>query len=251
MLRWPARCQCNGQACRLGKRFAIAGGTAFPASSTRSSCAFFFPPFCLPPASRRRSPSRASSFSIPASPTPTRSRPSMPSWRSIPASTSSGCATARRRSWPSCAPRSRPAQPQPDVLLIADVVTMEGLKAEGRLMAYPEADVSGLSTPALLRQGQELLLDQADHHRHRLQHQRALRADELGRPHQAGGQGLLAMPSPLDLRRGDDPHRDAHRQPRRRAGISTSKLAGQRRAGRPAAMATSSRPSPAATSSTA
>lgn len=33
-------------------------------------------------------------------------------------------------------------QPQPDVLLIADVVTMEGLKAEGRLLAYPEADIS-------------------------------------------------------------------------------------------------------------
>jgi iron(III) transport system substrate-binding protein len=35
-------------------------------------------------------------------------------------------------------------QPQPDVLLIADIVTMEGLKAEGRLMAYPEADVSAI-----------------------------------------------------------------------------------------------------------
>ena len=33
-------------------------------------------------------------------------------------------------------------QPQPDVLLIADMVTMEGLEAEGRLMAYPEADVA-------------------------------------------------------------------------------------------------------------
>lgn len=33
-------------------------------------------------------------------------------------------------------------QPQPDLLLIADVVTMEGLKAEGRLTAYPEADLS-------------------------------------------------------------------------------------------------------------
>lgn len=33
-------------------------------------------------------------------------------------------------------------QPQPDVLLIADVVTMEGLKAEKRLLAYPEVDVS-------------------------------------------------------------------------------------------------------------
>ncbi|MDQ0472586.1 ABC transporter substrate-binding protein [Labrys wisconsinensis] len=32
--------------------------------------------------------------------------------------------------------------PQPDVLLISDVVTMEGLKKEGRLMAYPGADVS-------------------------------------------------------------------------------------------------------------
>jgi iron(III) transport system substrate-binding protein len=34
-------------------------------------------------------------------------------------------------------------QPQPDVLLIADIVTMEGLKKEGRLLAYPEADLSG------------------------------------------------------------------------------------------------------------
>ncbi|MFW5641683.1 MAG: ABC transporter substrate-binding protein [Roseicyclus sp.] len=33
-------------------------------------------------------------------------------------------------------------QPQPDVLLIADTVTMESLKQEGRLMAYPEADTS-------------------------------------------------------------------------------------------------------------
>ncbi|MFN3261445.1 MAG: ABC transporter substrate-binding protein [Pikeienuella sp.] len=32
--------------------------------------------------------------------------------------------------------------PQPDLLLIADSVTMEGLKAEGRLMAHPEADIS-------------------------------------------------------------------------------------------------------------
>ena len=39
--------------------------------------------------------------------------------------------------------------PQPDVLLIADTVTMEGLEAEGRLMAYPEADVSAYD-PALM-----------------------------------------------------------------------------------------------------
>lgn len=32
--------------------------------------------------------------------------------------------------------------PQPDLLLIADSVTMEGLKAEGRLLAHPAADVS-------------------------------------------------------------------------------------------------------------
>ncbi len=32
--------------------------------------------------------------------------------------------------------------PQPDVLLIADSVTMEGLKADDRLMAYPEADTA-------------------------------------------------------------------------------------------------------------
>lgn len=39
--------------------------------------------------------------------------------------------------------------PQPDVLLIADMVTMEGLKSEGRLMAYPEADVSAYD-PAIM-----------------------------------------------------------------------------------------------------
>jgi len=32
--------------------------------------------------------------------------------------------------------------PQPDVLLIADSVTMEGLKAQGRLMPHPDADVA-------------------------------------------------------------------------------------------------------------
>jgi iron(III) transport system substrate-binding protein len=32
--------------------------------------------------------------------------------------------------------------PQADILLIADVVTMEGLKAEGLLLNYPDADVS-------------------------------------------------------------------------------------------------------------
>lgn len=39
--------------------------------------------------------------------------------------------------------------PQPDVLLIADMVTMEGLKAEGRLMPYPEANVSAYD-PSLM-----------------------------------------------------------------------------------------------------
>lgn len=39
--------------------------------------------------------------------------------------------------------------PQPDVLLIADMVTMEGLEADGRLMAYPEADTSAYD-PALM-----------------------------------------------------------------------------------------------------
>ena len=39
--------------------------------------------------------------------------------------------------------------PQPDVLLIADMVTMEGLEAQGRLMAYPEADVSAYD-PAIM-----------------------------------------------------------------------------------------------------
>ncbi|BDA84130.1 ABC transporter substrate-binding protein [Aureimonas sp. SA4125] len=35
--------------------------------------------------------------------------------------------------------------PQPDLLLIADVVTMQGLKKEGRLMAYPEADLTAFA----------------------------------------------------------------------------------------------------------
>ncbi|MEO0681773.1 MAG: ABC transporter substrate-binding protein [Pseudomonadota bacterium] len=39
--------------------------------------------------------------------------------------------------------------PQPDLLLIADMVTMEGLEAEGRLMAYPEADISAYD-PAIM-----------------------------------------------------------------------------------------------------
>ncbi|MCY6379870.1 ABC transporter substrate-binding protein [Hoeflea prorocentri] len=39
--------------------------------------------------------------------------------------------------------------PQPDVLLIADMVTMEGLKAEGRLMAYEGADITAYD-PAIM-----------------------------------------------------------------------------------------------------
>ena len=38
--------------------------------------------------------------------------------------------------------------PKPDVLFIADAVTMEGLKAEGRLLPYPEADVSAFPAAA-------------------------------------------------------------------------------------------------------
>lgn len=39
--------------------------------------------------------------------------------------------------------------PQPDVLLIADMVTMEGLAADGRLMAYADADVSAYDPPIM------------------------------------------------------------------------------------------------------
>ena len=38
--------------------------------------------------------------------------------------------------------------PQADVLLIADTVTMEALKQEGLLLAYPEAPTRRLSAPA-------------------------------------------------------------------------------------------------------
>ena len=44
--------------------------------------------------------------------------------------------------------------PQPDLLLIADTVTMEGLSQEGLLMAHPEADVSAYD-PALMDDGNE------------------------------------------------------------------------------------------------
>lgn len=39
--------------------------------------------------------------------------------------------------------------PQPDLLLIADAMTMEALKAEGRLQAYPQARVTGLPDGAV------------------------------------------------------------------------------------------------------
>ncbi|MEO4042566.1 ABC transporter substrate-binding protein [Hoeflea sp. CAU 1731] len=39
--------------------------------------------------------------------------------------------------------------PQPDLLLIADMVTMEGLKQEGRLMAHADADISAYD-PAIM-----------------------------------------------------------------------------------------------------
>src|SRR5512135_1776276 len=38
--------------------------------------------------------------------------------------------------------------PKPDVLFIADAVTMEGLKAEGRLLPYLDADVSAFPAAA-------------------------------------------------------------------------------------------------------
>ncbi|MBR9764363.1 MAG: ABC transporter substrate-binding protein [Rhodobacteraceae bacterium] len=43
--------------------------------------------------------------------------------------------------------------PQPDVLLIADSVTMESLKAEDRLMAYPEADTSAYEAGVMDAEG--------------------------------------------------------------------------------------------------
>lgn len=39
-------------------------------------------------------------------------------------------------------------QPRPDVLLIADAVSMESLKKDGRLLAYPEAKVEGIPAGA-------------------------------------------------------------------------------------------------------
>jgi iron(III) transport system substrate-binding protein len=39
--------------------------------------------------------------------------------------------------------------PQPDVLLIADALSMEGLKADNRLMAYPDANTDGFDPNAI------------------------------------------------------------------------------------------------------
>ena len=43
--------------------------------------------------------------------------------------------------------------PNPDVLLIADAVTMEGLKRDGRLMAYPDAPVGRIPPTFMTGQG--------------------------------------------------------------------------------------------------
>ncbi|PQV56074.1 iron(III) transport system substrate-binding protein [Defluviimonas denitrificans] len=43
--------------------------------------------------------------------------------------------------------------PQADVLLIADAVSMEGLKADGRLAAYPEANTDGIEASAVDPEG--------------------------------------------------------------------------------------------------
>ena len=61
-------------------------------------------------------------------------------------------------------------RPQADVVLIADAVAMTQLKNDGRLLAY--ADAPGRQGAAGAdRSRQDLLRHQADHHRHRLQHQ--------------------------------------------------------------------------------
>ncbi len=74
--------------------------------------------------------------------------------------------------------------PQPDVLLIADTVTMEGLKQDDRLMPYADADVSRFDA-GLYDKDMSLLLHQAHHHRHRLQQCRADAALVLARSRQA------------------------------------------------------------------
>ena len=52
------------------------------------------------------------------------------------------------RSWRSSRASFAAGDPQPDVLLIADTVTMEQLKGQGRLMAHRSADVAAYD-PAL------------------------------------------------------------------------------------------------------
>ena len=74
--------------------------------------------------------------------------------------------------------------PKADVLLLADAATMEALKKDGRLMAYPAAKVDGLD-PGHLRRRPHVLRLEAHHHRHRGQHRSEVEAGLVGRPRQA------------------------------------------------------------------
>ena len=66
-------------------------------------------------------------------------------------------------------------RPQADVVLVADAVATTQLKNDGRLLAYADAPADKVPAGAD-RSRQDLLRHQADHHRHRLQHQARQRA---------------------------------------------------------------------------
>lgn len=87
-------------------------------------------------------------------------------------------------------------QAQPDVLLIADSLTMEGLKQEGLLLAYPEADVSaypaGIHDPAKTWFGTKLITTGI------LYNTKApMKPASWGDLTRPEAKGLVALPSPL------------------------------------------------------
>ena len=86
--------------------------------------------------------------------------------------------------------------PNPDVLLIADAVTMEGLKRDGRLMAYPDAPVgaypAGLHDAAGHYFGTKLITTGIVYNTNAPMKPTSWR--DLVKPE---AKGLVAMPSPL------------------------------------------------------
>ncbi len=112
--------------------------------------------------------------------------------------------------------RGRPAAARR--ALIADVVTMEGLKAEGRLLPYPEAATSAYDAGLIDKDktyfSTKLITTGIVYNT-----KAPFVPTSWLRPHQAGSQGSRRHAEPAHLGRRDDPHRHADRQSGRGLGL--------------------------------